>query len=73
MYFRGFQYFNEDYLNLPTYAALVALYDNYEPLLGDDEPPCDVCRVEEDEFLDAIFDDESPIMMNLWDFLRDNG
>ena len=52
---------------------MLALFDNYEALLGDDEPVCDVCREEEDAFLDAIFNDDSPIMMELWEFLLARG
>ena len=72
LYFRGFQSFNEDYLQLPTYAALTALFDNYEPLVGDPEPECSVCRAEEDLLMAAMFED-SPIMTELWSFLQGFG
>jgi len=57
--------------NKPTYKALIALFDNYEPALGTAEVQTAQESAEQDAFLDAIM--PTPVMQKAFDYLKSKG
>lgn len=63
-----FTYVNEDIFKGPTYAAFIALMDNYNPVLGQAETCGAECRDEENAFLDSILNTRPIQLLHNWLF-----
>lgn len=66
-----FTYVDESHLERPTFSGFLALLDNYNPNVGQEEGSCSSCDVEESNFLDALM--QTRVMQETWTFLRDRG
>ena len=63
---------DETYLErIDTFRTFMALFDNYEPVLGIPEDECVECVLEQYDFLNAVL--RTDVMRRTWEFLRDKG
>ncbi|GAV02178.1 hypothetical protein RvY_12775 [Ramazzottius varieornatus] len=66
-----FSRMNQALLQKPTYAKLIALLDQYNPVMGQREEVTPAERRDQSSFLDAIL--ATPVMRKTWDFLKSKG
>ena len=64
---------NEDLLSQPPFATFMALLDNYEPQVGVPESCGQICRDEEEQFMDEMLSSPERPMRIAHEFLVQHG